>query len=155
MALEQQSCCGAVTHTYADAGRRKHYADCEYATPENTITRPGLYDETTLVCCGAPRITSAQTGRPFHYDDCHLAEPETGTIARADEAPVHPAETRKVTIQVETLIERGLWLAYCRETGMNEWARNEGQVADGEMLPLSEAQATRIGLFAKPERASW
>lgn len=157
MALEQQSCCGAITATYADAGRRKHYPDCWNATAGNIVERPHVTGAGTLECCGAPSMVSAQTGRHYHFEDCDRAEPETGTISRtADPEPadVDPAEHRRMTVQVETIIERGLWMAYCAETGTNEWARNEGQVRDGEMLPLSEAQAVRIGLFVKPGTSS-
>ena len=157
MALEQQTCCGAVTHTYGDAGKRKHYEGCEYATSENTIRRPNPAVGLPLVCCGAPRMTSAQTGQHFHFEGCRMADPDTPAIERPDGPyePVDPAESRKMTVAVEILSERGLWMAYCRETGMNDWARNEGQVRDGELLPLTEAQAVRIGLLAKPGRSSW
>ena len=55
---------------------------------------------------------------------------------------------RRVAVSVELLFDRGLWLKYCRVTGMNEWARNEGRISDGEMLSMTAAQAKEIGLLA-------
>lgn len=154
MALEQQSCCGALTHTYGDAGRRSHHEWCEHATPENTVTQKG--DSRPLSCCGALRAVSAQTGLPFHFEGCSRADEATGTIKRPEGAPEpDPAESRRMSVQVEVIIERDLWLPFCRETGINEWARAEGQVRDGEMMSLTEAQAVRIGLLPKHNPSGW
>jgi hypothetical protein len=101
------------------------------------------------VCPGADGYTVYEvrnegTGRALTWTSDVVAD-----VFGAEIVEVDPAETRRMQVAVEILLARGLWEPFCRETGMNEWARNEGQVRDGEMLSLSEAQAVRIGLLPR------
>lgn len=42
------------------------------------------------------------------------------------------------------LFDHGWWDRYCKITGMNVWAVNEGQVSDDELLPLTRDEWLRL-----------
>lgn len=55
----------------------------------------------------------------------------------------------KVRISAGELIERKLWTAVCDETGLSEWAVNEGQMDRNEEITLTREQAVKVGLLRK------
>lgn len=62
----------------------------------------------------------------------------------------------KITITARELMDRGVWMEFCRLTGTNEWCVNEGQ-ADGDTeFSLTDNQAIKLGLIkVKSCGGSW
>lgn len=54
----------------------------------------------------------------------------------------------KITITVNELMNRGLWLQACRLLGIDEYAVNEGRLHMETTLELTEEQAKELGLIS-------
>lgn len=52
-----------------------------------------------------------------------------------------------ISITVRELFDKGLWLDYCKTTGTNEWAVNEGLLGDDDEVELTSEQAKEMGLL--------
>ena len=52
-----------------------------------------------------------------------------------------------IKITVRELFDKGLWLAYCKVTGTNEWAVNECLLQDNDEVELTSEQAKDMGLL--------
>lgn len=59
----------------------------------------------------------------------------------------------KLIVTPRELIERGLWEAYCKMTGLDEWAVSEGRMDSGDEVTLTEDQARELGLLPAKENA--
>lgn len=53
----------------------------------------------------------------------------------------------KITVTVEEICDKGLWMEFCRLHGWNEWAINEGRVSSDEEVTLTLEEAKQLGLF--------
>jgi len=61
--------------------------------------------------------------------------------------PASNASDKAATISVtyEEIADKGVWMEFCELTGISEWARNEGQIPEGEEFLLTENQARELG----------
>lgn len=53
----------------------------------------------------------------------------------------------KIKLTIEEIFERGLWMDLCELRGINEWARAEGQVPDGEEFEFTQEEAIKLGVL--------
>ncbi len=53
----------------------------------------------------------------------------------------------KITVTIRDLFDKAVWCDYCRLTGTNEWAVNEGQMSSDEEVTLTLEQAKELRLL--------
>jgi len=58
-----------------------------------------------------------------------------------------PEEEKVIAIKVNYALDRGIWLDICQETGLSEWAVNEGSMSGDDWIYLTKEQAKKIGLI--------
>ena len=52
-----------------------------------------------------------------------------------------------ISVTYEEIADKGVWVEFCELTGISEWARNEGQIPEGEEFLLTEDQARELGFL--------
>ena len=52
-----------------------------------------------------------------------------------------------ISVTYEEIADKGVWVEFCELTGISEWARNEGQIPEGEEFLLTENQARELGFL--------
>ena len=68
MGLERMSCCGALTHTYADMGKRVHADDCPVAGKRVTTYEDLVAtDKQTCGACPTQWEGKLKDGRDFYF----------------------------------------------------------------------------------------
>lgn len=55
----------------------------------------------------------------------------------------------KITVTIEEIMQKDVWMEFCQLTGISEWARAEGQIPDGETFTLTLEEAQQLGLLPK------
>ena len=50
-----------------------------------------------------------------------------------------------ISVTCEEIADKGVWMEFCKLTGISEWAISEGQIPEGEEFLLTENQARELG----------
>ena len=98
-----------------------------------------VYDE------GAPCEINIGGGDYVEFEMCLECGKVQGTFPVAE--PKDPEDDHYETLSLRFLLDRCEWDDICEATGMNEWARNEGQVTDESQIDLSYKQARKLGVM--------
>ena len=53
----------------------------------------------------------------------------------------------EITLTVDELMDKDLWIEACELLGINEWAVNEGLMDSDEELTFTEEQAHKLGIL--------
>ena len=61
----------------------------------------------------------------------------------------------EITLAVEEIFDKGLWMSVCEMKGLSEWAVNEGMLSSQDKITFNKEECEKLGLINKYHENNW